>query len=178
PDMQKMINRGFWGGLGHEVGPAFAGGLLAGELSLAPYQVDWATQPEQSRAGKEARHRLLTGEGWLKTASSGVDGLTGSAAGSIVPTRVRPSWIDAARLRAVTSNPFATAAPVSGPRALAVPVPPAMTGKSAYRLRNPYAGQAAEYRAKRSNRIRVAASLPISTGTETPIVLRAFRATH
>src|SRR5262249_423250 len=143
PGMQKMINPGFWGGLGHEIGPAFAGGTLAGELSMAPYQVDWATQPEESRAGQEARHRLTTGEGWLKTASSGMAGITGSALGSIVPTRVRPSWLDAARLRAVTSNPFAASAPVSGPRALAVPVPPAMTGKAAYRLRNPYARQAA-----------------------------------
>lgn len=80
------------------------GGPLAAELSMAPYQIDWASQGHDTPAYKAAYDRFTTPEGWLKTGASSIAGLTGGSMGGGVPMHRRPSNPDMAAVRATLAT--------------------------------------------------------------------------
>lgn len=97
-------------------GAALSGGLIATELSMVPYLIDWATQEPDSKAGKEARARLTTIEGWMKTATSTLAGVTGAGIGStwFAP---KTSAFPMERARVLSHPGAGVAAPAAAPRA-------------------------------------------------------------
>lgn len=116
---------------------AGSGALIAAELAMAPYLIDWATQEPESAAGKEARQRLVTLDGWMKTGTSALAGITGAGIGSTAPTpKIGTFPMERAK---VMSQPggYANAPAAQQPRQPAGPVglPPAQFSKDAAKAR-------------------------------------------
>lgn len=114
---------------------AGSGALIASELAMAPYLIDWATQEPESAAGKEARHRLVTLEGWMKTATSALAGITGAGIGSTAPTpKIGQFPMERSK---VMSQPggYANAPAATAAKPGPVGVPPAQFSKDAAKVR-------------------------------------------
>lgn len=122
---KKEIKPGVLGKLGAIGTAGLGGGTLAGELSMLPSQIDWATQGKDTPAYKAAFDRLTTGPGWAKTGTSALAGLTGGSVGTTVPT----SWAGKAGVPAFADMPRAQGAldallkRLQGPSAAASPLP-------------------------------------------------------
>lgn len=115
---------------------AGSGGLIAAELAMAPYLIDWATQEPESAAGKEARQRLTTLEGTIKTLTSALAGVTGAGIGATAPTPKLGTFpTERAKVMSQSGGyanaPAATAARPASP----VGVPPAQFSKDAAKTR-------------------------------------------
>lgn len=92
------------GSVGDKVAAGAAGGMAAGELSMLPYQIDYAMQGPDTAAGQAARERLGTAEGWLRTGASALVGATGATIGSAAPSVVARRMPDMPRARAAVSE--------------------------------------------------------------------------
>ena len=131
---------------------AASGGFIAGELAMVPYLIDWATQEPESAAGKEARHRLASIDGWMKTATSMLAGVTGAGIGATLPVTkasqfpmqrakvmAEPGGYSTPGMRKPKMEPSAKPAskPAAQPRQTADPVgiPPAQFSPAAAKAR-------------------------------------------
>ncbi len=85
---------------GEILGPALTGTALSAEGALLPYQLDYASQGAETAAGKAARERFFTPEGWFKTALASTPGTSLALAGAHLPTYKRPAAMDADLARA------------------------------------------------------------------------------
>jgi hypothetical protein len=111
-----------------------AGVVAAAEGAMLPYQIDWANAGKDTPAGRAARERFFTGEGWGKTAVASLVGGTGSMVGAKIPTHRAPAATlegDLARATgAVNAFDIRQAAAAAPTKAVAAPGPRGVTTNS------------------------------------------------